>query len=181
MLTKIRSFFILKKIFTFVDNKVKFNLVVHNKKIQKILGLNIYDFRIFSGNYKKEKNNKTIEYNSVNRQIIFEGQYSNGKRNGEGKEYNEKGDLIFEGEYLNGKKWKGVSLEYDEDTGKLIFEYEYSKGIIDGIGKEYDKFNGNLLFSGNYFKGKRNGYGEEYKYFSWEKYNYGFYSNSSAF
>ena len=92
--------------------------------MQKKLGLNLIDFRLFSGRYIEEEDGKTKEYNSYNHQIIFEGEYSNGKRNGEGNEYNEEGECIFEGEYLNGKKWKGIGKEYDESTGKLIFEFE---------------------------------------------------------
>ena len=176
MFNKIRSSFILKKIFNILDNKIKYNTVAHNKKLQIKLGLNLIDFRIFSGRYKIEEDGKTIEYNSYNNQIIFKGQYSKGKRNGSGIEYNENGEVIFEGEYLNGKKWEGVFKEYDEDTGKLIFEYEYLNGIINGEVKEYDKYNGKLLFSGKYMNGKRNGYGIEYKYIPFDKSNYSYYS-----
>ena len=159
MLENIHSSFILKKIFTFLDNKIKFNTIVHNKNLQIKLGLNLIDYIRFSGRYKKEKERIILEYNSYNNQIIFKGQYSKGKRNGSGIEYNENGEVIFEGEYLNGKKCEGVFKEYDEDTGKLIFEYEYLNGIIQGEVKEYDKYNGKLLFSGKYMNGKRNGYG----------------------
>ena len=179
MFNKISSSFILKKIFNFLDNKIKYNTVVHNKKLQKKLGLNLIDFRIFSGRYKIEEDGKTIEYNSYNNQIIFKGQYSNGKRNGLGIEYNEEGKVIFEGEYLNGKKWKGISKEYDEDTSELIFEYEYLNGVINGKGNEYDKYNGDLLFSGNYLNGKRNGYGEEYKYIPFLNSDYSYHSKNT--
>ena len=79
------------------------------------------------------------------------------------------GKLIFEGEYLDGKKWNGEAKVYDENTCNMIFEYKYSKGIIDGNGSEYDKYSGELLFSGYYLNGKRNGKGEEYKYIPCEK------------
>ena len=95
MLKKIRSTFILKKIFNHIDNKRKLQSIVHNKKLQQKLGLNLIDFRRVSGRYIEERNGKTIEYNSYNHQIIFEGKYLNGKRNGEGEEYNEDGNLIF--------------------------------------------------------------------------------------
>ena len=121
MLSQIKSFFILKKLFSYVDNKVKFNAIVHNKKLQRKLGLNIIDFKRFSGRFRKEKDGEILEYNIYNQRLIFKGQYSGGKRNGEGREYNEEGNVIFEGEYLNGKKWKGIGKEYDEDTGELIF------------------------------------------------------------
>ena len=43
--------------------------------------------------------------------------------------------------YLDGKKWNGVEKEYDEDSGKLIFECKLTNGERDGEGKECDKFN----------------------------------------
>ena len=113
MLKKIRSNFILKKIFANVNNKVKFNSIVHNKKLQKKLGLSLIDFKRFSGRYRKIEYGKFKEYNRYNHYVLFEGYYSNGKKNGRGKEYNEEGKLIFEGEYLNGKKWKGEAKDYD--------------------------------------------------------------------
>ena len=108
MIKKIKSKFILKQIFININALVKLNLIVHNKKLQKQLNLNLYDYRLFSGKYKQEKDGKIIEYNSYNNEKIFEGLYSNGKRNGYGCEYNEKGDKLFEGEYLSKwkKKWK---------------------------------------------------------------------------
>ena len=154
MLHKIKSSLILKKIFSYLNYKIKCNTIVHNKKFQKKLGLNLFDYRIVSGRYKKEENGKTYVYNSYNH-IVFEGIYSNGQRNGEGKEYNDQGNLLFEGEYLNGKKWKGIEKEYDEDTGNLIFEYGYLNGIRNGEVKEYNKHNGGLLFSGKYFKWRK--------------------------
>ena len=120
MLKKIRSNLILKKIFNIIDNKRKFNTIVYNKGIQKRLGLELTDFKRFSGRYLESSYETTREYNSITDRLIYEGGYGNNKRNGEGKEYNENRDLIFEGEYLNGKKWKGKYYEYDEDTHKLI-------------------------------------------------------------
>ena len=104
MLDKIDSSLILQKIFTFLDNKIKYSSIVHNKNLQIKLGLSLIDFKRFSGKYKKEEYGEIIEYNIYNNQMIFEGQYSNGKRNGLGIEYNDKGEVIFEGEYLKGKK-----------------------------------------------------------------------------
>ena len=136
---KIRSIFILKKIFNNLDNKIKFRIIVHNNKLQKKLEVKINSFMIYSEKYLKNEDNKVIEYNSYNNKKIYEGKYTNGKRNGYGYEYNEKGEMIFRGEYIDGNKWKGTEYLYDEDTGKLILEYEYLNGIIDGEGCEYDK------------------------------------------
>ena len=93
----------MKKIFVNLDSKIKLTSIVYNKKIQKKLGLNLIDFKRFSGRYRKEENGITREYNSYNHNLLFEGNYSNRKRNGKGKEYNEQENIIFEGEYLEGK------------------------------------------------------------------------------
>ena len=71
MLYQIKSYIILKKIFTYVDNKVKFNTIAYNKKLQRKLGLNLIDFRIFSSRYKEEKDGKIKEYNSYNHQTVY--------------------------------------------------------------------------------------------------------------
>ena len=56
MLYQIKSSFVLKKIFSLVDNKVKFNSIAHNKKLQIKLGLNLINFKRFSGKfYKRER------------------------------------------------------------------------------------------------------------------------------
>ena len=94
----IRSNYLLKEILFYIGDRRKLNLIKYNKKIQEIAGLNLIDFRRFSGKYIKEVCGGIEIYNSYNNSLIFEGEYSNGKRNGEGKEYNEKGKLIFEGE-----------------------------------------------------------------------------------
>ena len=67
---KIRSIFILKKIFNNLDNKIKFSIIVHNKKLQKKLEIKINSFMIFSGKYLKNEDNKVIEYNSYNNKKI---------------------------------------------------------------------------------------------------------------
>ena len=66
MLKKIRSNFILKKIFDYVNTKRKLQTIVYNKKIQKKFGLNLIDFRRQSGRYLEKENGKIIEYNSYN-------------------------------------------------------------------------------------------------------------------
>ena len=162
MLKKIKSSFILKKVFNNTNNKIKYNTIVYNKQLQKKLGLDLIDYRRFSGKYKVERNGKTKIYNSYKEQLLFEGYYLNRKRNGEGKEYNDDGNIVFIGEYLEDKRWKGEEKIYNED-GKLIFEYQIINGIINGELKEYDKYNGELLFEGNYSNGKRNGKGKEYQ------------------
>jgi len=116
MWRKIKSNYLLKEILIYIVDRRKLNLIRYNKKIQAIVGIDLIDFRRFSGRYIIEGYGRLREYNSYNDRLIFEGGCSNGKRNGNGKEYNEEGQLIFEGEYLDGKRWKGIEKEYDEDT-----------------------------------------------------------------
>jgi len=148
-------------------------MVAYNKQLQKIVGVNIRDYRKISGKYKiGDKNGKGSEYILYTDSMIFEGEYKNGKRNRKRKDYYHNGDLEFEGEYSNGKR-NGKGKEYYYGR-KLKFEGEYLngdkwngkgyniEGIIDiqikdgsGKGKEYDN-DGKLTFEGEYLNGKRN-------------------------
>ena len=135
MLKRIKSSFIMQKIFYGVNFGRKLNLVVKNKRLQKFLNINLTDIRRQSGKYIiGERNGKGKEYNSHNDELIFEGEYLNGKRNGRGKEYDKHNKLKFEGEYLKGKRnGKGKEYKY----GELIYEGEYLNGDKSGKGKEY--------------------------------------------
>jgi len=153
----IKSSFILKKIFSFLSQKPILNMIMYNKELQKILLVDIKDYKKISGLYKiGEKNGIGREYTINTNALIFEGKYLNGKRNGKGKEFYYNGELKFEGEYLNGKR-NGKGKEYYND-GELKFEGEYLNGKINGKGKEY--YYGILRFEGEYLNGKRNGKGK---------------------
>jgi len=95
MWRKIRSNYLLKEILIYIGDERKLNLMKYNKKLQAIAGLNLIDFRKFSGKYIKENCGKIEIYNSYNDRLIFEGEYFNGIRNRKGKEYNEEGKLII--------------------------------------------------------------------------------------
>ena len=126
-LGNIKSAYILKHIFSYINKKVKLKLINYNKEIQKIIGVDINDYKKTSGKYRiVEKNGKGREYIINTNILIFEGEYLNGERNGKGKEYNCNGVLLFAGEYLNGKR-NGKGKEYDYD-GTLEFEGEYLNG-----------------------------------------------------
>ena len=182
MLQNIKSYYLIKFIYTFVEEVQKLRLVRYNKSIQNNLDISIINYKFFKGNYIiYESNGIGKEYYGYNDTLIYEGEYLNGKRNGKGKEYDKyNGELIFEGEYLNGKRnGKGKDCY---PTGKLIFEGEYLNGKewngtrydensnityklnndMNGKGKEYYK--GKLEFEGQYLNGKRHGKGKEYNY-----------------
>ena len=120
----IKSSYIIKKVFSFLKDNLKLNMIICCKELQNICSLDIKDYKKISGKYKIDGiNGKGKEYNVNTNQIIFEGEYLNGKRNGNGKEYLiNTNQIIFEGEYLNGKR--------------------------NGIGKEYYNYNGNIKYKG---------------------------------
>ena len=174
----IKSTYFIQKLFEYIYEDIKLKLVVYNKNIQKILDINIINYKFMSGKYiVYESNGLAKEYNSYNDELIFKGEYLNRKRNGKGEEY-EDDKLVFSGEYLNSKR-NGIGKEYYEDI--LMFEGEYLNGkkwngkgyskngniiyeLKDGNGlvKGYDRKNG-ILFIGFYKNGEKNGKGEEYK------------------
>ena len=101
----VKSNFILKKIFSIINERNKFKLIIHNKYLQTKLEININDFKRYSGRYiVLDTDGKVKEYNGYNDKLLFEGEYIKGKRY-KGKEYDKHDRLIFEGEYLN-NKWK---------------------------------------------------------------------------
>ena len=103
MLKKSKSIYFIKKLFTFVDEKTKLDIIKYNKNMQNILDISLINYKFFSGRYIiYEENGKGKEYDDDGK-LKFEGEYLYGNRNGKGKEYFD-GKLRFEGEYLNGKK-----------------------------------------------------------------------------
>ena len=154
MLKNILSQFFIKRIFDYIIEGKKLELIKYNKSFQNILSISLYNYKLFSQRYIiYEENNKIgKEYNSISNKLIFEGEYSNKKRNGKGKIYNDVGYVIFEGEFLNGKK-NGKGKEYQ--SVPIIFEGEYLNGKRNGKGIEYN-YNGELLYVGDYLIGMVN-------------------------
>ena len=112
MLEKIKSPYILKYIFLYIEEKTKLKIAKYNKDMQTKLDLNVINYKLFNPKYFiGDKNGKGKEYD-YNDNLIFEGEYKNGKRNGKGKEYYSNGKIKFEGEYLNGEK-NGKGKKYD--------------------------------------------------------------------
>ena len=108
----IKSSYNIKEIFLFLNEEQKLNLIIYNKEIQRILGIDINTYKKKSGKYRIiEKNGKGREYTLIGDKLIFEGEYINGKRNGKGKEYYYYGEIKFEGEYLNEER-NGKGKEY---------------------------------------------------------------------
>ena len=178
-----------KLIISFIEEKIKLELIKYNKNLQNIFNISIINYKVFSGKYQIIEKNTTKNiyqgkiYNSYTDKIIFEGEYLNGKKNGKGIEYYEdkKHTIKYEGEYLNGKR-NGKGKEY-YDNGNLKFIGEYLNGkkwtgkgfndnceiiykIEDGKGIYKDKFKNSygvdIYFFGEYLNGEKNGIGKEY-------------------
>jgi len=113
-LRAIKSSYIQKQIFSFLNEKQNLKMIIYNKKLQKLCLVGIEDYKKKSGKYKiGGKNGKGKEYIINTNILIFEGEYLKGKRNGKGEEYFENGKLKFEGGYLNGNRWIGKEYYYN--------------------------------------------------------------------
>ena len=154
LLKNIKSNYISKKIFSYLDKKKLLNIIKYNKNLQNKMNIELINYIFCSDKYIiYETNTKGREYQGENDKLIYEGNYLNGKKNGKGKEYDKFDDyLIFEGEYSNGKR-NGKGKEYDI-YGKLEYEGEYLNGERNGKGKEYYS-NGILKFEGEYLNGDK--------------------------
>ena len=49
-----------------------------------------------------------------------------------------------------------MRMEYDEETGKVLYIGNYLNGKRNGKGEEYDHSN-NIIFEGEYLNGKKTG------------------------
>ena len=95
MLQKTKSEYFIKRLFTFVDEKNKLDIIKYNKNMQNILDISLINYKTFSGRYiLYGKNGKGKEYNYDDK-LLFEGEYLNRKRNGKGKEYDEYGKFYL--------------------------------------------------------------------------------------
>ena len=182
MLNEIKAIWTVRKIFEFINEGRKYELIIDNKNLQNQLNIKFRKYKINRNYYIiGEINGYCQEYDCETDALIFEGDYLNGKRNGKGKEYykkfiylycqynflSDKNILKFDGEYLNGKR-NGKGKEYDKD-GNLVFDGEFLddkkwKGIeyIYEMNRSgWDK----LVYKWEYLNGKKwNGIGYDKNY-----------------
>ena len=133
MLENSKPIYFIKKLFTFVDEKTKLDIIKYNKNMQNIMDINLINYKFYSKKYIiYEENGKGKEYNGYDDSLKFEGEYLNGKIwNVKGYDYNEN----LKNELNNGK---GKIKEYDNNKN-LIFEGELLNDEMKGKGKEYYK------------------------------------------
>ena len=76
MLKKSKSIYFIKKLFTFVDEKTKLDIIKYNKNMQKIMDINLINYKFYSKKYIiYEENGKGKEYNGYDNRLEFEGEY----------------------------------------------------------------------------------------------------------
>ena len=102
MLKKIKSSYITKLLFIYINEKQKIKLVRYNKSIQNNINLSIinYNYKYFIGKYIiYESNGIGKVYYGYDNALKFKGKYSKNQKNGKGKEYDIEDNLLFESEY----------------------------------------------------------------------------------
>ena len=71
----------LKEIFSFLERKRLFKLIIYNKNLQKTVKINIEDYKKISGKYKIGKRDGIGKVYKLNTKILkFEGEYLKGKK-----------------------------------------------------------------------------------------------------
>ena len=79
----VKSFYVLKGIFSYLDENMQLKLFAHNKSLQKEYGFDLDYYKKVSGKYKiLEKNGNGKEYDLKTKKLLFKGEYINGKKNG---------------------------------------------------------------------------------------------------
>ena len=79
MLEIVKSNYFIKTIFSFTNEKMKLKIVKHNKRIQKILDINLINYKLFRNKYVIFDNNGIArEYHMSFNELVFEGEYFNG-------------------------------------------------------------------------------------------------------
>ena len=73
---KVKSNFIIKKIFIYLEKTKKLNIIIYNKKYQNLLGFDIESYKNASEKYiETEGNGKVKEYKLNTKILLFEGGY----------------------------------------------------------------------------------------------------------
>ena len=80
-LKDIKSSYIIQKIFSFLNENQKLEMIIYNKELQKKCLIGIKNYKTINGVYKiGEKNGKGKEYSIYTKRLVFEGEYLNGKK-----------------------------------------------------------------------------------------------------
>ena len=122
MLENDKLSFFNRKLFSYIEENRKLEIIRYNKYLQNNINISIINYLYLAKRYIIfESKGIGKEYNHNNNKLIYEGEFLYTKRNGKGKEYFYDTDGIqFEGEYLNGKRWIGTEYDY---MGNVILKF----------------------------------------------------------
>ena len=160
ILKNINSNYIIKHIFSFLENRLFMDIIRNNKKMQKKLEISLETYEnLCPVIIEKKRDNFSFSFKDDNiyraytkdkQYVIFEGKYLHGKKNGYGTEFYLNKKKKFQGEYLNGIKINGTG--YDK-LGNIIYKID-SKNVTARYKNQMPVFNG------KYYNGKKwNGIG----------------------
>ena len=87
MLVKIKSKYISRILFSYLDEKIKLKIIKYNKKLKNNIDIKLIKYKFYTEKYIiYEDKYKGKEYDGYdNNNLVFEGEYLNGERNGKGK------------------------------------------------------------------------------------------------
>ena len=102
MLKKVQATYFIKILFSHIFKRKKLQIVKYNKNLQSIINRSLLYYKAVSEKYLvyyQEGLVKEYDLDSLDDyDLIYDGQYLNGKRHGKGKEYDEEtGKIIFQG------------------------------------------------------------------------------------
>ena len=97
MLSLIKSKYILAEVFELLPIKCQLKLIVHTKKLQTKLNINLETYKQTFGKYIELNGDYGKEYLVKEQILLFKGHFKNMKRNGQGKELFKNKKIQFEG------------------------------------------------------------------------------------
>ena len=107
LLDLIKSFYITKNIFSYLNQNKILQLFLYNKKYQNKFEYSLDNYKKLSGKTIIKSSDIIKYYGLDSKRLLFEGIYLRGKRIKYGREYYHDRELKYEGYFLDGKKkWK---------------------------------------------------------------------------
>ena len=79
----IKSSYILKKIFSLLEEKKKLKTIMYNKKLQKNIDISLANYKFYNLSFVKDKD----IYDEYTSYLVYRGEFLKGRRNGKGKWY----------------------------------------------------------------------------------------------
>ena len=147
----IKSFYILKKVFSLLNEKRQLKIIKYNKIHQFKLKKSLIYYKFVSCNYIIYETNITGKiYDTFTDRLLYRGGIFKCKKNGYGLEYDKNEKIKFIGEFLDGKR-NGQGK--DAPNGELIFYGEFSNDKRNG--KRKDFLDDYLTFNGEYLNGEK--------------------------